>query len=118
MEGDGERTFRWIKRLEADVWFDLKETAALELEVTAAPLFLGHRRQNIGVYVNNGFLVEWVCPPRPGYAAYRAPVPAGLLREGRNRLTLRLGYKRRLGDGEDRELALAVDRIELRPRTD
>ena len=107
------RTFSWIKRLEADVWFHLDTVADLELELTAAPLYLGHRRQNIGVFLNNHFVTEWVCPDSPEYADYRVAVPADVLREGKNRLTLRMGY-RRLPEGDERELALAVDKIVLR----
>lgn len=114
LERDGERTFSWIKRLEADVWFELERGRALELSVTAAPLYLSQRRQNIGVYVNDHFLVEWLCPHAPRYETFRARIPAEVLREGKNRLVLRMGYKRSIGP-DRRELSLAVDRMRLEP---
>lgn len=116
-ERDHERTFVWIKHMEADVWFDLAEVAPQEVLVTAAPLYIEHRRQNIGLYVNDRFVTEWVCANGPGFQDHAARIPAELLTAGRNRLTFRVGYRRQIG-GDKRLLALAVDRIVLRPEAD
>lgn len=113
-ERTGERQYRWIKQREADVWFHLAQPAESDLWILAAPLYLHYRRQNIGVYLNDRFVTEWVCPDSPDYAAYRARVPAELLLPGRNRLILRLGYKARVPT-DKRDLALAVDSMLLRP---
>lgn len=114
-ERKGAQRFRWVKALEADVWFEWPGAGAADAWLRAAPFYLHYRRQNIGLYVNNRFVVEWVCPDSPDFADFHAVVPAGMLREGRNRLTLRMGYKAR-PPGDGRELALAVDKVVLRPR--
>jgi hypothetical protein len=107
--------FQWVKRLEADVWFDVADPADTDLWLRAAPLYLQYQRQNIGVYVNGRFLKEWVCPDKPDYTDYHLVIPAEALKVGRNRLILRMGYRKRMGR-DQRELALAVDTIVFRPR--
>jgi hypothetical protein len=67
--------------------------------------------------VNNRFVAEWVCPDTPSYEDYHARIPADAFTQGKNRLTLRMGYRRR-PPGDKRELALAVERILLRARSD
>jgi hypothetical protein len=114
-EREGKRGFRWVSHLEADILFDLKTAADLDLWVTAAPLYLAHRRQNIGVYINDRFVTEWLCPDSPAYSDYHAVIPAKRLKVGPNRLTFRMGYRRRMGS-DRRELSLAVERILLRKR--
>lgn len=104
--------FRWIWRLEADLHFDIEEPRAAELWITAAPFFLPYRRQVIAVYVNGALLAEWRCENSSDFADYHAAVPARMLRDGRNTVTLRMGYRKRGND--DRELSLAVDRVLLR----
>jgi hypothetical protein len=104
--------FRWIWRMEADLFFDIEQPRPAELWVTAAPMYLPYRRQVIAVYVNGAFLAEWRCPDGPAFTDYHAAVPARLVRGGRNTVTLRMGYRKRGGD--DRELSLAVDRALLR----
>jgi hypothetical protein len=109
--------FQWIKCLEADVWWEVGAAEDLHLWVRAAPLYLPWKRQNVGVYVNGTFLTEWVCPDHSEYSEYYAPIPAEVLKEGRNRLMFRLGFRKRVGR-DKRELALAVDKILLRPKGD
>ena len=104
--------FRWIWRLEADLYFDVDEPRDAEFWLTAAPLYLGYRRQVIAVYVNGAYVGERTCPDGPDFADYRYEIPARFWREGRNTVTLRMGYRKQGGD--DRELSLAVDRALLR----
>jgi hypothetical protein len=113
-ERDRVRNFCWVSGLEADVWFDWTNAGSAELRVVAAPMYLDQRRQNIGVYVNDRFIQEWICPDDPGYTDYHAVIPAAALKEGRNRLTLRMGYARR-PPRDTRHLSLAVDEIAIRP---
>jgi len=111
----GGRTARWISHMEAEAWFDLEKAGEGELEVTAAPFPAPNRRQNIGVFVNGEYLGSWICPTQMQFTTYRMAVPRRVLRHGRNRLILRLGYRRR-NHPDKREIGLAVDRIVLRRR--
>ena len=103
--------FRWIWRMEADLFFEVTSPRDAEFWLTAAPLYLPYRRQVIAVYVNDALLTEWLCPDHPDFTDYRAEIPADMLRAGRNMVTLRMGYRKRGND--DRELSLAVDRALL-----
>jgi hypothetical protein len=109
------REFKWIDRLEADVWFESDATRDTAITFMAAPLYIHWRRQVIGVYINNHFVNEWLCPDRPDFQEYRLEVPAALLQPGRNRLTFRMAYRRR-NPPDRRELALAVHRIFIAPQ--
>jgi hypothetical protein len=109
------REFKWVDRLEADVWFDLDAARDTAIDFTAAPLYINWRRQVIGIYINNRFVTEWLCPDRPDFQDYRVTVPAALLQPGRNRMTFRLAYRRRNAP-DRRQLALAVHRITVTPR--
>jgi hypothetical protein len=114
-ERDAERTFTWIKRQEADVWFELeKPTSDYKLHVVAAPLYIHYLQQNIGVYLNDEFVAEWICEQDPAFQDFSTVVPVQYFKEGRNRLILRVGYRRKV-PGDKRELGLAVDRITLAP---
>lgn len=109
------RTFRWITHMEADARFTLKTPADVDVALRAAPMYLTWRRQSIGLYMNGRFVTEWVCPDDPDFHDYQFTVPASFLRAGRNRLTLRMAYRRGV-PGDDRQLALAVETIVLTPR--
>jgi len=113
-ESSGGRTFAWVKRMEADVWFDADEPQAMEVWLEAQPFLLPDRNQQVGLYVNHRFVAEWQCPGTPSFATFRAEIPEDVVHGGRNRLTLRVGYLRKPAR-DKRELALAVDRILLRP---
>ena len=116
--GGNERTgpdrFAWIKELEGDVWFDLYAAADSEIVIRGVPFYVAHRKQVVALYVNNRFVKEWVCPHSRewNFSPYAARVPAELLRPGRNRLTLRMGYHAR---SKKRFHALAVHSILIRP---
>ena len=114
-EGRAERRFRWIKRMEADVWVELDKVSAVDIWFKAAPLYLNWRRQVVGLYVNNHFVSEWVCPDQPGESVYHARIPAETLRTGRNRLTFRMAYRKH-HRRDRRELALKVETIILQHR--
>ncbi len=113
-ERSGPTRFAWIKELEGDVWFDLMAAEDLEITIRAVPFFVEHRRQPVALYVNNRYVTEWVCPHRSewNFNPYTAAVPAELLKPGRNRLTLRMGYHVR---SKKRFHALAVESIRIRP---
>ena len=112
-EKDRERTFQWIERLEADVWFEVAAPAPMQLRVVAAPQYMGWRRQRVGLILNDRYLGEFLCEHDPGFHESILPVPAELLTAGRNRLVLRMAYQESLGR-DPRELALAVDLMELK----
>lgn len=114
-EGAGSFNFRWINRLEADLWFEVDRISNMILAIRAAPLYLNYRRQKIGVYINNAYIMEWICPDDPGFRDYRVDVAATCFKKGKNRLTLRMSYLKRDAHDE-RELSLAVDTIFLYPR--
>lgn len=111
-ERSGPRNFRWVWQLEADLGIEVARPGPAEIWIDAAPLYLGYRRQTVALYVNRRFVHEWVFAPGPQFQTYHAAIPAGVLEEGENVLTLRMGYRKRGGD--DRELSLAVDRVLLR----
>ncbi|MFH0953895.1 MAG: hypothetical protein V1873_06165 [Verrucomicrobiota bacterium] len=115
-EHQGAMRFRWIQHLEADLKFKVKAVTDLEVTFTAAPFYVSWRRQSVGAYVNGCFVTEWVCPDDPAFQEYQMVVPARLLKPGRNTLTLRMAYRRRASARDRRQLALAVQKVELRPR--
>ena len=108
------RMVRWLTKMEGDVYIELDEAKDCKISVTAAPQYLHYRRQNIGLYVNKHLVAEWVFPNDPGYADFEAVIPAKVLKEGKNTLTFRAGYRRRIRP-DPRELSIAVRRITLTP---
>jgi hypothetical protein len=107
-----EPALRWITHAEADLWFDLEAVRDLTFQLRAAVPYLHWRRQRIGLYVNGRWVAEWPAPDDPAFHDYTAEVPAAVLAEGRNRLTLRLAYRTRIGQ-DRRLLALAVHAMTL-----
>lgn len=111
--GHGE-TFRWMEHLEADAMFALERRSDLEVWIHAAPLYLNWKRQRFGLYMNGRFVAEETMPHDHHARVYRFDVPAQYVVDGANTLTLRAGYRRRIGR-ERRELSLAVRSILIRP---
>ncbi len=111
-----DETFRWMEHLEADATFELERDSDLEVWIDAAPLYLNWRKQQFGLYLNGRFIAEQVMPHDHLSRVYLFHVPARFVREGTNSLTLRAGYRHRVGR-ERRELALAVRSILIRPLT-
>lgn len=107
------RSFRWVNRMEADIWLSLDQPQNLMLHMEAAVAWLDWRKQRIGLFVNNRYVTEWAGPDDHPFKTYEAFVPADYWVAGRNRLTLRMAYETRIGQ-DSRKLSLAVDRIELR----
>jgi hypothetical protein len=105
-------SFVWIKHLEADIWVTLDSSSVREIEIKAVPFYLDDRRQRIGLFVNERFIAEWVCPYHARWTldSYTARIPEGCLISGRNRITLRMSYRA----GQREEYALAVNSITLR----
>ena len=114
-EGRGDDTYRWISHLEGDVYVDLSSVSSMDLWIRAAPYYLNWKQQNIGLYVNAEFAGEIVCPADSEFRDYHFPIPAKLLKVGRNTLTLRMGYRYR-APKDKRELSLRVKQVLLRPR--
>ncbi len=106
-------SFVWMDHLEADIWVTLESATAADIEITAVPYYLNDRSQSLGLYVNGRFLREWVCPIHSEWRldTYTAEIPAGVLKAGRNRITLRAGY--RIAEGKRRH-AIAVNRLSLK----
>ena len=113
-EGRGENRYRWISHLEADILFDLPAVSAVDFWIHAAPYYLSWKHQNIGLYANGKFVDELVCPADSEFRDYYFFIPANLLKEGRNTLTLRMGYRYR-APKDKRELSLRVTQVVLRP---
>ncbi len=114
-ERKGESGFRWIEHMEADVLFDLPAAGDLDVVVKAAPMYLSWRRQVVGLYVNGRFVTEWTCPDNPNVSEHGVVIPAGMVQVGTNRLTLRVGYRRKVPP-DRREVSLAVESIRIRSR--
>ena len=107
--------YRWISHLEADVYVDLPAAAPMDFWIHAAPYYLNWKQQNIGLYANGKFVDELVCPADSEFRDYHFIIPADLLKEGRNTLTLRMGYRYR-APKDKRELSIRVKQVMLRPR--
>ena len=112
-ERNKDFSFVWINHLEADIWVTLDSVSAAEIEIKAVPFYLDYRSQGIGLYVNERFITEWVCRYHTQWIpdSYTARIPEGILKSGKNRVTLRMSYCAR---HQDDELALAVNSITLR----
>lgn len=112
-ERNANFSFVWMNHLEADIWVTLDSAAAAEIEIKAVPYHLNYRSQSLGLYVNGRFIQEWVCPVHQDWQlnTYTAKVSDGVLKPGKNRITLRASY--RIGD-EGKQLSIAVSRITLR----
>ncbi|MGD9872783.1 MAG: hypothetical protein AB7T27_00800 [Kiritimatiellia bacterium] len=110
--GRGGR-FAWIKELEGDVRFDLDAVADTEITIRAVPYYVADRKQIVALYINNRFVKEWICTHTRqwNYDPYTIKVPAEMLQQGRNQMTLRMGYRAR---GNKRYHALAVESILIR----
>lgn len=106
-ERNDERSFAWIRHLEADLWVQIEAPGAAEIEVLAAPYYVPDRRQKLGLFVNDRFVAEWTFAHREGwhFESLRAHIPKGYLKAGRNRITLRTSYTAWRG------YAVAVDRV-------
>ena len=111
----GGYRFRWMTRLEGDLWVHVDQPGDLSLRLVAAIPHLDWRRQRIGLFVNGRFVTDWQAPDDHLFHAYEADIPASLIKDGENRLTFRTAYRTRIGR-DSRRLALAVDTIELRAR--
>lgn len=111
----GGYRYRWITRLEGDVWVNIEKPQDGVLQFDAAIPHVTWRRQRIGLFVNGRFVRDWQAPDHHHFHTYMADVPVSLIKEGRNRLTLRMAYKTRIGR-DSRNLALAVNTMELRAR--
>lgn len=113
-EDNGRENFAWIRRHEADVWLTLDAPpGAARLELRAVPFFVPRYRQVVGLFVNGRFVTEWTCPRdnRWRFETYGADLPPGLLRGGRNRITLRVGYV--AGGPGRKDYSLAVESLRL-----
>ncbi len=109
----GGRRARWINRLEGDVRVHLEEPRDLVFRLTASIPHLDWRRQRIGLFINGRFVKDWQAADDHHFHDYTARIPATYFNEGDNRITLRMAYRTRIGR-DPRDLALAVDTIELR----
>jgi hypothetical protein len=107
-----QRSVRWVDGMEADLVVSLAQPADLELVIEAAQEPVHWRRHQLGVYVNNRFVVALRSPNHGQYHVYRTTVPAAFWRDGENRLTLRMAYRIRIGEPEYR-FGFAVDQVFL-----
>ena len=112
-ERNAHFSFVWMNHLEADVWVTLDSASAAELEIKAVPYYLNYRRQSLGLTVNGRFIQDLVCPIHSEWQldTYAAKIPDGTLVPGKNRITLRAGY--RIGN-EGNQLSIAVNSITFR----
>ena len=107
------RFYRWIDHLEADVTIELDRVGDSTLWVRAGAQYVPYTRQTVSVYFNGVYVGEWVCVGHPGFVTYQLTVPARVLKKGKNRMTLRMAYRKQVGP-DRRELALCVDMIRLK----
>ncbi len=105
---------RWISRMEGEFRVKLVSGQAYKIEMTAAPQYLHYRRQNIGIYVNNHFVSEWVFPDDPGFTDFEAVIPGKYIKDGKNVIVFRVGYLRHIRPNP-KEIAVAVHQIVLTP---
>jgi hypothetical protein len=112
-ERNTQFSFVWMNHLDADVWVELDTASAADIEIRAAPYYLNYRSQSLGLTVNGRFIREWTCPIHSEWRldTYVARIPGGILKPGKNRITLRAGY--RIGD-EGSQRAIAINTITLR----
>ena len=106
-------TARWMRHLEADVFFEAGRRADLLVTCRVAPMKKRGMTQGLGLYLNGRFL-GWETLPGEEFRSVSFIVPAGCLRIGENTLTLRAAFRTRV-PRDRRELAVAVDRILLVP---
>ena len=111
-----KRDYIWMEHLEADLWVELEDRDARTLIMELVPQYVGWRKQSIGIYINDKFVNELVCPLVYDYITMETIIPENAFRKGKNKITFRCGFKRKPHTTKDqRELALAVDWLELRP---
>lgn len=106
-ERNDERSFAWIRHMEADLWVHVDAPSAAEIELLAAAYYVPNKQQKFGLYVNDQFVAEWAFAHKEGwqFETFKADLPQGCLKAGRNRITLRVGYTAWRG------YAIAVDRV-------
>ena len=108
---------RWMTHLEGDVYFEVPESGTMNLELTVSPFYLAWIRQSMGIYMNNQFIGERVFQDSSEFERFSLDIPPAVVRKGRNRLTLRAGYRHRSFNAWDpRTLSLAVTQIILTPQ--
>jgi len=111
-ERNNERSFAWVRHhMEADVWIDYDSAAAAKFEILAAAYYQPRRRQSLGLYVNDRFVAEWEFQHGEEwlFETFNCVIPPGVLKSGRNRITLRMGYTGWRG------YAVAVDWMKIEP---
>lgn len=110
----------WSAGRESTLGVYLPEARAMRMELSLMPLALpGLPRQDVSVNVNGTDL--GVIALDPGWRGYTLDVPREAVREGFNRIRFRYGFAvapGRVVPGLDdpRELAVAFERVRLRPR--
>ena len=107
------RPYRWIEHLEADITIELDRIGDSILRIRAAAQYVPYTRQTVSVYFNGHYVGEWICAGHPGFETYHLQVPTRVLKTGKNRMTLRMAYRKQIGL-DRRELSLCVDTIWLK----
>ena len=105
-------TMRWIEKREGDLLLLIQEPAAYHLAVEIMPMLADRRIQQVGLYVNNRFLVEWPIEPIARFQWFETDVPSEYFQSGTNVLTIRSGYKSS-PKADPRTLSLAVKQVIL-----
>jgi hypothetical protein len=112
-EGAGSRRIRWTRVPDAEMLLPLADAGRFVLEIEAQPV--GQTPATMTVEINDRPLDPVAV--RPGSGAYRWTIPAGLLREGLNRVRVSTPALTRpseaLGNADDRLLGLGVTRVRL-----
>jgi hypothetical protein len=98
--------------MEADVGFDAPGPEPARIIIHAAPLNIAYRQQRVGLYLNGEFIEQWDCPSQEiwTFHPWTVEVPAGILHQGENTLTLRVSYR---GSSTHKNRALAVEMIDF-----
>ena len=115
-EKSRDRTAAWIKRMEADVFFDAPATdRPLTLEIETRIFPVKDKRQNVGIYLNGHFIGEQICEDTIKFQTLAYTLPAEHVVAGKNRLIIRIGYLAR-PKGDGRKVGIFVDQIRIGPR--
>jgi hypothetical protein len=112
-EGAGRRRIRWTRVPDAEMLLPLADAGRFVLEIEAQPV--GQTPATMTVEINDRPLDP--VDVQPGSRAYRWTIPAGLLREGLNRVRVStpalIRPSEALGNTDDRLLGLGVTRVRL-----
>jgi hypothetical protein len=117
LEAEEGKTFAWVEGRNAAVDLDLRARGDRLLVVDLWPVAVPERRQTVEIKVNGAWVASATLNPRG--ERLTVEVPAGILRDGENRIVFAFRYAARprqvsSSPRDRRHLAAAFDRLEVR----